>query len=336
MPLEYKVSTGATYAKEWPSRPLQEAKLDAKKRQGERAFERLRFKQRQKGILMRNRGLGFGFSLRSLAIGAVVAVLASSAASALTLEEAKQNGVRLGFPNEPPNTFIGDNGKITGAYNDFVIAVLAKIGVTKIQGVVMDFGSLIPGLQANRLDIIPAIYIRPQRCEQVAFSDPLEKSGTAFLVAKGNPLNIHSYDDLVKSTAKVGVMSGAVEQGYVKEAGVPDDRVLPLQDQGSLLEALKTGRANVVVLTPSSIAQMADSSGGAAEVAAPFSSPTFAASYGAIAFRKDDTELLGAFNTAMKEFMKTPDFMEVMKPVGYTADRLPGDATAAEACALKG
>ncbi len=285
---------------------------------------------------MRDNRFGLFVSLRTVIAAILLMTVAASAASALTLDEAKKNGVRLGFPNEPPNTYIGNGGKITGAYNEFVIAVLAKIGVTKIQGVVMDFGSLIPGLQANRLDIIPAIYIRPARCELVAFSDPLEKSGTAFLVAKGNPMNIHGYDDLVKGTAVVGVMSGAVEQGYIKTAGVPDDRVLPLQDQASLLEALKTGRVNVVVLTPSSISQMAASSDGAAERAEPFTSPAFAASYGGIAFRKDDTELLGAFNTAMKEFMKTPDFMEVMKPVDFTADRLPGDTTAAEACALKG
>jgi polar amino acid transport system substrate-binding protein len=160
----------------------------------------------------------------------------------------------------------------------------------------------------------------------------LERGGTAFLVAKGNPMNIHSYDDLVKGTAIVGVMSGAVEEGYAKKAGVPEDRMLPLGDQASLMEALKTGRANVVILTPSSIDLMAQNSGGAAERAAPFSSPRWANAYGGIAFRKDDTELLAGFNAAMKEFMGTPEFSEVMKPVGYSKDSLPGDATTAEAC----
>jgi polar amino acid transport system substrate-binding protein len=274
-----------------------------------------------------------GLAMRTIA-SAFALLLGASFASALTVEEAKQNGIRLGFPNEPPNTFIGDNGKVTGAYNEFVIAVLKSMGITKVEGVVMDFGSLIPGLQANRLDVIPAIFIRPARCELVAFSEPLERGGTAFLVAKGNPMNIHSYDDVAKGAAIVGVMSGAVEEGYAKKAGIPEDRILPLGDQASLLEALKTGRANAIILTPSSIDTMAANSGGTAERADPFSSPRFASSYGAIAFRKDDAELVAAFDTAMKAFMQTPEFWDVMKPVGYSKDSLPGDMTTAEQCGM--
>jgi polar amino acid transport system substrate-binding protein len=270
--------------------------------------------------------------IKSIGAALLTGSLLLSGANALTLEEAKQNGIRLGFPNEPPNTFIAD-GKITGAYNELVIAVLEKIGVTKVEGVVMDFASLIPALQANRIDVIPAIFIRPQRCEIVAFSVPVERSGTAFLVAKGNPKNIHSYEDVANGDAKVGVMAGAVEQGYAIQAGIPEERITPLQDQAALMEALKTGRIDVVILTPSSIGLMAENSGGAAERAEPFTSPRFAASYGAIAFRKEDSELLAAFNEALAGFIGTPEFMEVMKPVNYNEDMLPGDATTEEACA---
>jgi polar amino acid transport system substrate-binding protein len=159
-------------------------------------------------------------ALRAAVAAGVAAFLAASGAWALTVEEAKQNGIRLGFPNEPPNTFVDDAGKVTGAYNELVMAVLAKLGIDKIEGVVMDFASLIPALQANRIDVIPAIYIRPQRCEVVAFSEPTERGGTAFLVLKGNPKNLHSYDDLVNGDAVVGVMAGAVEHGYATTAGV--------------------------------------------------------------------------------------------------------------------
>lgn len=257
---------------------------------------------------------------------------ASASALALTLEEAKQNGVRLGFPNEPPNTYVED-GEVTGVYNELVKTVFAKMGVDTVEGVVMDFSSLIPGLQAGRLDVIPAIYIRPQRCEQVAFSLPTERGGTAFLVAAGNPLGLHNYDDLVTKEAVVGVMAGAVEHGYATKAGVADDKIVPLQDQASLLEALKTERINVVILTPPSIGLMAENSEGAAERAEPFSSPTFANAFGGIAFRQGDEELVTAFNAVLKDFIGTPEFMELMAPVGYTEDNLPGAVTTAEACA---
>ena len=43
-----------------------------------------------------------------------------------------------------------------------------KIGVTKFDGVIVNFGSLIPGLTANRFDVVVAgMAIRPERCAQI-------------------------------------------------------------------------------------------------------------------------------------------------------------------------
>ena len=272
---------------------------------------------------------------RRIASGAVAIVFAAlfgTAAVALTLDEAKQNGVRLGFPNEPPNTFIDADGNVTGAHNELAVAVLGRVGVTKVEGVVMDFASLIPGLLADRLDIIPAIFIRPARCEQVIFSEPTQKTGSAVLVAASNPKNLHGYDDLVESDAVVAVMAGAVEYGYAQKAGVPEERIVQLQDQAGLMEGLKVGRVDAVILTPSSVTLMADNSGGAAERAMPFDVPAFASSYGGMAFRPTDTELRDAFNAALKDFIGTPEFMTIMAPLAWDEERLPGAMTTAEQC----
>ena len=118
--------------------------------------------------------------LRAAAVAA--ALFAVTSASALTLEEARQNGIRIGFQNEPPYAYIGDDGKIMGTDNVLVMSVLEKMGVTKVEAVVMDFAALIPGLQANRLDIVPSMFILPKRCELVAFSNPIWRGGSAFLV----------------------------------------------------------------------------------------------------------------------------------------------------------
>ena len=143
--------------------------------------------------------------MKSRFLGNAIAVLAlaalmTSGATALTLEEARQNGVRIGFQNEPPYAFVGDNGEIKGTDNVLVMSVLKEMGIEKVEAVVMDFASLIPGLQANRLDIIPSVFILPKRCALVSFSNPIWKGGSAFLVAKGNPKNLHSYDDGRRAT----------------------------------------------------------------------------------------------------------------------------------------
>jgi polar amino acid transport system substrate-binding protein len=256
------------------------------------------------------------------------------AVQALTLEEARQNGVRIGFQNEPPYAFVGDNGEIKGTDNVLAMSVLKKMGIDKVEAVVMDFASLIPGLQANRLDIIPSVFILPKRCAIVSFSNPIWRGGSAFLVAKGNPKGLHSYDDVAKGDAIVGVMSGAVENDYAKKAGIPDERIVALQDAAALLEAVKSGRVDAVILTPDSVNAMAERSGGAAERAMPFDNPPFASAYAASVFRQEDSELRAEYNKVLATMVGTPEFMETLKPNGYTEENLPGDMTADERCAM--
>jgi polar amino acid transport system substrate-binding protein len=198
----------------------------------------------------------------------------------------------------------------------------------------MDFASLIPGLQANRLDIIPSVFILPKRCALVSFSNPIWRGGTAFAVAAGNPKNLHSFDDAIKAGATVGVMSGAVENDYAKKAGIAEDKIMPLTDAAALLEALKSGRVDAVILTPDSVKAMAERSGGTVERAEPFENPVFANAFAASVFRKEDSEIREAFNAVLKDVVGTPAFMEMLKPNGYTEDNLPGAMTADERCAM--
>lgn len=50
--------------------------------------------------------------------------------------------------------YLGPNKEILGAYNILAMEVMKKLGVTKFEPVVAEFSTLIPGLRANRLDII--------------------------------------------------------------------------------------------------------------------------------------------------------------------------------------
>ena len=99
------------------------------------------------------------------------------------------------------------------------------------------------------------------------------------------------------------------------------------------MEALKSGRVDAVILTPSSVRLMAENSGGAAERAQPFAVPPFASSYGGMAFRKVDQEFVADFNAALKEIVGTPEYMAIMQPLGFTEDNLPGEMTTVEQCA---
>ena len=138
-------------------------------------------------------------------------------------KQAKAAGyIRVGFANEAPFGFATPDGKLTGEAPEVAKAVLAKMGITEVDGVLTEFGSLIPGLKAGRFDIIAAgMFVNPQRCAEIAFSEPSYGIGQAMLVPEGNPKGIVDYASFTENEdLKLAVMAGAVEAGYANDAGV--------------------------------------------------------------------------------------------------------------------
>src|SRR6266545_3110852 len=271
-------------------------------------------------------------ALVGLVAGLVTATTIGFAQAETTLEKAKREGfIRVGFANEAPYGFATPDGKLTGESPEVVKAVLAKLGINQVDGVLTEFGSLIPGLQAGRFDIIAAgMFITPKRCGQVQFSEPTYGIGQAFLVAKGNPKGIKDYSSVASNKdLKLAVMAGAVESGYAKDAGLAADQVLVLPDQSSLVKAVQAGRADAAALTANSIADMASKNDGV-ESTKPFGEVAgkSVAGHGGVAFRKEDTDLYEAFNAELKKFIGTPEHLALVTPFGFGEGFLPTKTTA--------
>lgn len=252
-----------------------------------------------------------------------------------TLERARREGyIRVGFANEAPYGFATPDGKLTGESPEVVKAILAKIGIPQVDGVLTEFGSLIPGLEAGRFDIIAAgMFITPKRCKQVQFSEPTYGIGQAFLVTKGNPKGIKDYGTIASNKAlKLAVMAGAVEAGYAKDSGIPESQLVILPDQSSLVKAVQAGRADAAALTALSIADMASKNDGV-ESTPPFGTVAgkSVVGHGGIAFRKEDTDLYAAFNAELKKFIGSPEHIALVTPFGFGKDFLP-TLTTAELC----
>jgi polar amino acid transport system substrate-binding protein len=276
---------------------------------------------------------------RRAAIGvcAAAAFLASGVAHAQsTLERAREAGyIRVGFANEAPFGFATPDGQLTGESPEVVRAILAKLGINEVDGVLTEFGSLIPGLQAGRFDIVAAgMFVNPARCEQVTFSEPTYGIGQAMLVAEGNPKGIVDYSSFVDNPdLKLAVMSGAVESGYATDAGVNEAQLVSLPDQSSLVAAVRAGRADAAALTALSIADMASKNPGT-ESTKPFGevAGTSVVGHGAVAFRKEDQDFVDAFNAELATFLGSEEHLALVTPLGFGADYLPVKTTA-ELCA---
>lgn len=265
-----------------------------------------------------------------------------TAASGDTLEQARQAGViKVGFANEAPYAYLDSStNQLTGEAPAIARVILKRLGVNEIEGVLTEFGSLIPGLQAKRFDIIAAgMYILPERCKQATFSNPTYGIGEAFLVKAGNPKNLHSYEELAANRdATLGVVAGTVERGYARKTNVPDDRVQVFPDAPSAVAGVSAGRIDAYAGTSLTIQDIiSKTTDGALERAVPFTDPVIdgksVRGYGAFAFRKSDQALVDAFNRELAKFIGTPEHRELVKPFGFTEQELPGDVTAAQLCA---
>ncbi|HEX2825754.1 MAG TPA: ectoine/hydroxyectoine ABC transporter substrate-binding protein EhuB [Burkholderiales bacterium] len=258
-----------------------------------------------------------------------------------TLERARAAGrIRVGYANEAPYAWLDPRtGELTGEAPAIARAVLGDMGIVEIEGVLTEFGSLIPGLKAGRFDMIAAgMYVLPARCREIAFSNPTYSVGEAFIVRAGNPHGLHGYADAARTTsATLGVVAGAVQLRYALDSGVPRERVLVFPDPPSALEGVIAGRVDAyaaTALTVNDLLHRADSR--AAERAQPFHDPVAKSGavrgYGAFGFRKSDRRLVEAFNAGLAKLIGTPRHAQLVRPLGFTEQELPGTVTAEELC----
>jgi polar amino acid transport system substrate-binding protein len=257
-----------------------------------------------------------------------------------TLERLREAGVvRVGYANEAPYAFRDTaSGRVTGEAPEIARVVFEAMGVEEVEGVLTEFGALIPGLQAGRFDVIAAgMYITPERCGQVAFSEPTYAVGEGFVVREGNPLNLHSYGD-VRDTpeATLGVVAGAIESRYARAVGVPDNRVVAFPDALAALAGVRAGRVSAYAATALTVQNLLGKDSVGLEQALPFQDPVIdgemVKGYGAFAFRQDDEALLAEFNRQLAAFIGTPAHMALVSPFGFTAMQHPGDRMTAALC----
>lgn len=274
--------------------------------------------------------------IAGLAVLGVILGLSSMSATADSLLDKAKGGeaVRIGFANEVPWAYPGENNAPKGFVNAIATGILNKMGVTKIEPVVTEWGGLIPGLNANRFDVITGgMYILNSRCKNVNFSDPIGVVGDAFIVQKGNPKGLETYQD-VKSKGAI-LVTGA---GYniveaAKKEGIPASNIMEVPGPTEILAAVRSGRADAGGVTFFTAQNLAKQSGGVVDVTDPTKLPEWTMNWVGIAFRKSDTDFMAAFNKALGDYLGSDEMMKAVAEYPYSKVNLPGDVTTEYACA---
>lgn len=270
-------------------------------------------------------------SRRGLLAGATAlstALIVSRASAAQPLAVTKTDGsfdrvkkaqtLRFGTSNDQPYCFINTTtGKIEGIDAEIMLAILDKLGIPKHETTQIDFDGLIPSLLASRMDVIAdAMYITEKRKKVINFSDGWYQYGESLLVKQGNPMNIHTLDDLKKG-AKVGSYLGTV---YLDWLGAIDGaKVNSYPDAMTVLEDLRTGRLDAALIdAPVAGYALArnEKYKNAFEIVSDYK-PKEIGVVGA-GFRKEDGALVEAFNWALKAIKEDGTDLAILKKWGLT------------------
>ncbi|WP_232664191.1 ectoine/hydroxyectoine ABC transporter substrate-binding protein EhuB [Pseudonocardia sp. TRM90224] len=263
----------------------------------------------------------------------------TSTGSGGILENARSAGtIKVGIANEAPYGFTDPTGKVTGESVEVARAVLKALGINDAQATVVEFGSLIPALNARQFDMVTAgMFINPERCANAVFSDPDYTAPTAFLVPTGNPNAVRTFDDVKAKNLRLAVLSGAVEQGYAQKSGVPDAQIQVFDTQNTLLQAITAGRADAAALTNISLNDVVKKNAGAAvevtEGFFPVVDGKETVSAGAFVFRKGDEAMVTAFNAELKKLHESGQWLTIAEPFGFSKDNVPAaDVTTQRLC----
>ncbi|NUK51575.1 ectoine/hydroxyectoine ABC transporter substrate-binding protein EhuB [Streptomyces lunaelactis] len=245
-----------------------------------------------------------------------------------------QRTVRLGIAGEVPYGYVDDQGEFTGEAPELARVIFKRLGIDTVQPVATDFASLIPGLNSQQFDVVSAgMYINKERCEQVIFADPEYQMLDSFIVRKGNPKNLHSYEDVVKAKAKFATGTGYAEMDYAVAAGYRERDIVILQDQVAGLNAVESGRVDVFAGTALTTREVVKKSS-RAEATEPFAAVVDGEKKidgGGFAFRPTDAELRDAFNVEIHKMKKSGELFRILRPFGFTKNEMT-TLTAEELC----
>jgi polar amino acid transport system substrate-binding protein len=120
----------------------------------------------------------------------------------------------------------------------------------KYELVGLDFGTLIPTLQANQIQLVWSnIYYTPARAQAADFVN-YATTGTAGIVKKGNPKNVKSIDDVCGLRA--APILGTVEDKGFQDAsakclaaGKPAIQITPYPNAPATSRAIENDRADI-------------------------------------------------------------------------------------------
>jgi len=248
-----------------------------------------------------------------------------------------QGTIKVGIAGEEPYAYL-EGGELTGMDPSVQKKIWGNLGIDDVRPQQVAFDGLIPGLLANRFDVVAAgMFITPERCGQAAFSDPMYCAPEAFLVPPGNPDDISDFKSVADAGIKLGVSGGAVEGIYAEDSGVKSSNVVEMPSTRDALLQLEQGRIGAFGLTSITLKDMLKKNPDTkVELTEPFTPVVKGKEQlgcGGAVFRKGDSDMRKAFNKELAKLKESGELLKIIKPFGFGPETTPPkDVTTARLC----
>ncbi|MDR1834881.1 MAG: basic amino acid ABC transporter substrate-binding protein [Fusobacteriaceae bacterium] len=203
------------------------------------------------------------------------------------------------------------DGEITG-FDMELIAEIGKIIGKEIEIKNIAFDGLLPALQTKKLDIVIAgMTATDERKKSVNFSDTYYLAKQLIVLNKEANTGIKTFDDLPGKT--VGVVLGYT--GDIAVSEIKGVNVIRYNGTGEAIMALKAKKVDAVVLDSEPAVKYAGQNPELITLETDAAKEEYA-----IAFRKEDTELLKAVNGALKTLQDNGTYRKLLEKYGLVKE----------------
>lgn len=238
----------------------------------------------------------------------------------------KTGVIRFGIALRPPFSYLASDATPTGVSVETARMVAERLGIKKHEFQTRSFDSLLDWLNLNDFDVMAEVMLAtPERASKADLSVPYLKLTPSLIVKKGNPLNLHSYADVVRSNARVMVFKGSFHEKWATEK-IPAARLLKCLNFEHSLLVLEKGEVDVYLTAgPSGQETIKKSSVPLDQVLpADKTDPNIQQPIPVcFAVAKGQQQLLEQWNRALHQVIKSPEYSAMLIKYGFSPQDLP-------------
>ncbi len=243
------------------------------------------------------------------------------------IETIRKNGIiRFGIALRPPFSYLASDATPTGVSVETARMVAERLGIKNHEFQTRSFDSLLDWLNLDDFDVMAEVmFATPERADKADFSIPYLKLVTSLLVKKGNPLNLRSYADVVKSNARVMFFKGTFQEKWAIE-NIHNDRLLMCLTPEHSVSAFEKDEVDAYMAVIPICKATMEKSAVPLELVIPaeeFHPALLEPPLACFAVEKGQKHLLEQWNQALQEVLKSPEYLELLKKYGFSDQDLP-------------